>query len=377
MGFQGSLASVNLGDLFQTIAMNRQTGTLVVQAEKVTRHVWFENGEIVICDGVSSDGTPVLLDILQKRSLLNANDREELQNRLYQTGQPLRDLILASNYVSQHEFDEVCTTYLEEQVCEIFEWSDGEFSFVDGDPIDELCVLEIVEVGEIRLQTAHVVIEAMRRVDEWEQIRSVIPNADELYVVDNEGRANLRNIDSDPEVLKVLRYLDGRHNITSISEHVGIPRFDTFAIVANLVINNIARPRTPQEILDDALTLRQQGEKNQARNLLEAAAIQIDLPDIIRPLAELSLELNDPTRAIELYLSLIERAQDDGNLKPIPPRHLHRNTPAMPPRPEMASQRRLPRNCLQKKNICKRPSRQLCKTVMALIMPISAQLIPT
>lgn len=313
MGFQGSLGSVNLGDIFQTISMNRQTGTLVVHSGKQHRYVWFENGELAICNGQAKDGRPLLLEMMERRGLIDQSTRDGLEQRLYDSGQPLRDLLLASNIMPQNELDDLCSWCIEENVCEIFEWEDGDFEFIDGDPVPELAAPEIVEAGDIRLQTSHVVMEAMRRIDEWEQIRNVIPSPDELFVVDNEGRANLRNIETDQEILKVLRFLDGRHNLDQISGQVGLPRFDTHAIVANLIINNITRPRSPEEILEDALELRRQGEKAQACHLLETALTRLDLPEIVRPLAELSLELGDAPRAVELYLDLVQRAQDDGD----------------------------------------------------------------
>ena len=59
MGFQGSIDSVNLSDIFQTLAMNRQTGTLLVQND-IRRHViYFDNGAIACTDGEAEDGTPL------------------------------------------------------------------------------------------------------------------------------------------------------------------------------------------------------------------------------------------------------------------------------------------------------------------------------
>jgi len=315
MGFQGSLDSVNLGDIFQTLAMNRQTGTLVVNRPGEEHYIWFAQGDVALCDGVDKDGGPWLLNVLFNRDLLNSNQAAELKSRLYQSKQPLRELLLSSGMISDGDLDDNVMWCLEERVCEIFEWQDGQFSFVDGPPVPNLQVLEIVEAGDAKLPTTHVVMEATRRKDEWERIRQVITNPNELYIVDNEGRANLRNVEAsdDPEMVKVLRYLDGKHTIQQISDMVSVPKFDAFAIVAQLVMGGVARPRAPPETVADALRLRSDGELRQARTLLETAAEQIDMPDVIRPLAEICSELGDTPRAVELFLDLIQREQDDGN----------------------------------------------------------------
>ncbi|NRA37029.1 MAG: DUF4388 domain-containing protein, partial [Planctomycetes bacterium] len=315
MGFQGSLNSVNLGDIFQTVAMNRQTGTLSVRQPGKAHNIWFYNGEIAMCDQAIIDGRPGLLTILMHRGVISKQQADELTDRSQTGAQPIRELILASGDVIEQDLDLHCNGIIEEAVCDIFEWTDGDFTFTDGDPTIDLSNPHVAELGAIRMQTAGVVMEATRRSDEWSRIRQVITNDEELFVVDNEGRANLSKIESDPEILKVLRYLDGRHKLMEISISISLSRFDVFAIVSQLILQGIARTRSEQEIVGDALQMRGEGNLEKARLLLENAAQRSQLPDIIRPLAEICVETNDIPRAVELYLDLIQNEQDDGNVE--------------------------------------------------------------
>ena len=315
MGFQGTLNSVNLGDIFQTLAMNRQTGTLSVRHPSLAHHLYFIEGEIAMCDQSEIEGRPGLLTILIHRGFLSKPQAEELASRAGAGTQPIRELILASGDVIEQDLDLICNTVIEEVVCDIFEWHDGDFIFTDGQPVMELANPHIIELGAIRMQTAGVVMEATRRVDEWRRIREIITNEDELYIVDNEGRANLNKIETDQDVLKVLRYLDGRHRLKEISTAISMSRFDVFAIVSQLILNGIARTRSEQEIVSDALEMRSEGNKQKARELLESALERARMVDIMRPLAELCVELNDIPRAVELYLELIQNEQDDGEVE--------------------------------------------------------------
>ena len=314
MGFQGSLNSVNLGDIFQTLAMNRQTGTLSVRRPGDAHHVYFVGGEIAMCDQHQIDGRPGLLTILMHRGLIAKPQADELTGRSSSGTQGLRELVLASGDVIEQDLDLICNTQIEEVVCEIFEWRDGEFVFTDGNPVLDLANPNVIELGAIRMQTASVVMEATRRVDEWRRIREIITNDEELYIVDNEGRANLSKIETDQEVLKVLRYLDGRHKLNEIALSISMSRFDVFAIVSQLILNCIARTRSEQEIVTDALQMRSEGNLDKARELLENALERARMADIIRPLAEICVELNEVPRAVELYLELIQNEQDDGDI---------------------------------------------------------------
>lgn len=315
MGFQGQLSSVSLTDIFQTLHMNRQTGTLSVGSPEGHRYLYFDAGQVAMCDAPPIDGKAFLLHALLRKSLLSPEQVDDLNQRLYSLGHPLRDLILASGYVQEGELDEASAWCIEELVCPIFEWQEGDFTFTDGAPVPQLQVHDVVAMGAVGLQTTQLLLEASRRKDEWRRIREVITDASALYIVDNDGRNNLRNIQTDPEMLKVLRYLDGRHSLDQVANSVGVTRFDTYAIAAQLVLAGVARARTPDEVVIDADALRKSGETESALSLLESVHKLNPVPEVIRPLAECYAQLKQAPRAVELYLELIQMAQDQGDLE--------------------------------------------------------------
>ena len=314
MGFQGQLSSVQLADLFQTIFMNRQTGTLSVQDPGGTVHVYFEQGQIALATAPLVDGVPFLLNTVMRKGLVPPDRVGELNQRLRASGQPLRELFKSSGFISDQDLDEIAIWCIEEVVCPLFELPDGDFTFTDGEPVDQLMAPDVIELGVNRLPTQQIIMEATRRKDEWRRIREIIPDSTVLFVVDNDGRTNLRNIQTDPEMLKVLRYLDGRHTLDSIANAVGATRFDTHAIVAQMVLSGVARPQSAQDVVTDAMALKETGELAKARELLEHALTQTRLPEVMRPLAEVCSQLGQAARAVELYLELIQISQDQGNL---------------------------------------------------------------
>ena len=315
MGFQGQLSSVNLTDIFQTLQMNRQTGTLSVTSPSGNLHLYFDGGQISLCSSPLIEGKPFLLNALLRKNLLTPEQVAEVHQRRVSSQQSLRDLLLAGHFIGEPELDEVCAWCVEELSCPIFEWHEGDFTFTDGPPVNELVTEDIVAMGRVGLATTQLVLEATRRKDEWKRIREVITDANALYMVDNDGRSNLRNLQTDPEMLKVLRYLDGRHALDEIATAVGVTKFDTFAITAQLVLAGVARQRTPEEIVVDAQELRSSGALEQAKTLLENILATANVPEVIRPLAEICTQLKQAPRAVELYLELIQIAQDQGNLE--------------------------------------------------------------
>lgn len=314
MGFQGQLNSVNLTDIFQTLNMNRQSGTLSVTGPTSVLHVYFESGSISLVSAQPVGGMPYLVSTLLRKGLIDANGAERVNQQLANGNLQPRQAIQASGLIGDTELNEICIWCGEELVCPIFDWHDGEFVFSDGAPARELSGANVVEMGPGGMQSTALLLEASRRNDEWKRIHEVITDENALYIVDQHGRDQLANVQADPDMLQVLRFLDGQRSLDSIAQSAGLSRFDTFAITAQLSLAGVARTRTPEEVLNEALTLRSQGDATTAYELLERILLSHNVPEILRPLAELSIELKKAPRAVELYLELIQLSQDEGNL---------------------------------------------------------------
>ena len=314
MGFQGQLASVNIADIFQTLQMNRQTGTLSVTGPEAPVHVWFNQGQIASTSAAAIGGIPFLIHSLMRKGLLRPDQAKDAAQRAVSTGQPAREVLQTLQIIDPESLDEACSWCIEEQVCPIFEWVTGDFTFTDGEPLPILVGSDSISLGGAVLQTTNLLLEATRRKDEWLRIREIITDPNALFIVDNDGRANLRSLQTDPEMLKALRYLDGRHTPDAVADLVGATRFDTWAIIAQMVVAGVARPCSPFDVLTDANSLREAGELGQARELLEIILRQSRVPEILRPLAEMTAELKEGPRAVELYLELIQLDQDAGHL---------------------------------------------------------------
>ena len=130
MGFQGQLSSVQLADLFQTLHMNRQTGTLSVNDPQGLVHVYFDQGQIALCNAPTIDGIPFLITTVVRKGLIAPERAGEIAQRLRQTNQPLRDILLTSGLIAEPDLDEISAWCIEELVCPLFELTDGDFTFI-------------------------------------------------------------------------------------------------------------------------------------------------------------------------------------------------------------------------------------------------------
>ena len=158
MGFQGQLSSVNLTDIFQTLQMNRQTGTLSVSGADGTLHLYFDGGQVAMAGAPQVDGRAYLINALLHKGAISPEVAADVNHRLYATGQTLRDLLLGGGVIGEAELDEVCAWCIEELACPMFEWAQGDFTFTDGAPIPQLQGPDIVAMGQVGMQTTQLML---------------------------------------------------------------------------------------------------------------------------------------------------------------------------------------------------------------------------
>ncbi|MCZ7645355.1 MAG: DUF4388 domain-containing protein [Planctomycetota bacterium] len=134
MGFQGSVESFSLADVFQNLAMNQQTGTLrITQPGGLERHIYFESGQVKNLSRGSK--VPLVLgEMLVGRGIAQPEQIEQGLARQQESGQPLGRCLLELNLLSQEEIDRALIHQIEEEIYELFGWEKATFEFTEGRP---------------------------------------------------------------------------------------------------------------------------------------------------------------------------------------------------------------------------------------------------
>jgi hypothetical protein len=121
-----------------------------------------------------------------------------------------------------------------EVVYRILGWQDGEFSFERS---EEPVLREITE------STEHLILEGMKRYDEWEHLETEMPD---MHVILRQ-RAFAVNEQFDalsPEAQTVLRLVDARRNVATIIRESGLDPAAAFKAVTELLVEGIVEEWT-------------------------------------------------------------------------------------------------------------------------------------
>jgi len=174
MSLAGNLRTMALPDILQWIAVGRKTGTLHLERRSVEKRIGFKTGAIFT--SWSNDPREYLGQFLvrhgkiSEEQLFKALLRQEAQGRL------IGDLLTQEGLLTPEELQRSLVAKAEESIYELFLWPEGEFRFADGELPQNVTIPIDTEVTTL-------ILEGIRRVDEWERIRAVLPTLNTTFTV--------------------------------------------------------------------------------------------------------------------------------------------------------------------------------------------------
>ena len=294
MALKGDLASVDLAQVFQMLALNRKVGLFCVTAPDDWRALYFEpRGVGVYCDEqVVIDR---ILTQVSRSGRLEVESAQEIRAHAAERGGNLGDAMLASGAIDAEELDALVRNELEEQVFDLFFWTEANFEFLEN--------TEVVEgrAGAVdprfRYSVDSVIMEAARRIDEWALIRERIESEHEIF------RVTVDSIDVeelDDQELALFDLVDGKRSVGRLVEMTGASAFQVFRSMTQLLDDGLIEPVPAEELVPLAQECVAEARHGDALNLYERALDAGPLEDAVLALeeaAEVCLSMNEFERA--------------------------------------------------------------------------------
>jgi hypothetical protein len=173
MALEGSIKEFGLADIFQLIHLQKKTGVLTLEGGGAIVTVQFDEGRVI----AAQRGPGVLLEtvgeLLLQGERLSRPDHARAVRRAQETRQKLARVLEELQLATRDELRAVLRLAVTETIFNVFRLKEGRYSF------------QVSPLGYDRdylepLPTEHLLMEAMRRLDEWPAIERVLPNFDVL-----------------------------------------------------------------------------------------------------------------------------------------------------------------------------------------------------
>jgi hypothetical protein len=138
----------------------------------VEKRIVFQTGEIY--SSWSNHPRESLGQFLIRDRLITEEQLFRALLRQEQLGKMLGGILVDDGAITPDQLKRALQTKAEETVYDLFDWPDGDFQFREG---------EFAEIFHIELPVTHVVLEGIRRVDEWQRFRAAFPDAHCTFAV--------------------------------------------------------------------------------------------------------------------------------------------------------------------------------------------------
>jgi len=204
MGVSGNLKTMLPGDLLQWLSLGQKTGTLVLTNKAVEKKIFFKGGRVI--SSASNDPREYLGQFLMSYGYLTEPELTKAMDVQRQSGTLLGKILVMIEVISEQDLIRLMRLKAEEEIYDIFLWTEGEFQFLDGElPKQELVPLQVDVTG--------IIMEGTRRVDEWTRIREVIPNQVVIPILEHELPEDFEREEVQEAVVHAI---DGRRTIADI-----------------------------------------------------------------------------------------------------------------------------------------------------------------
>ncbi|HTO88156.1 MAG TPA: DUF4388 domain-containing protein [Thermoanaerobaculia bacterium] len=218
MGISGNLNTMQLSELLQWLSLGQKTGTLLIEGKGIEKRVYFQNGRIN--SSSSSDQREYLGHFLVSHGYITEEELKMAMEVQEESNILLGKILVMINAIAETDLLRLMRKKAEESIYDVFLWEAGNFEFVDG----ELPELKMVPLS---LDVTGIIMEGLRRFDEWKRIRVEVP--DNQVVPRILKPLNLDTL-SEQEKL-IVPYVDGQRTVEEIALHTHNAEFNVSRLV--------------------------------------------------------------------------------------------------------------------------------------------------
>ena len=132
MAFEGDLTNLGLADIFQTLGMNRQSGTLVVKHADHERRFYFSDEGVSLLTSRSARKFRIGNLLVGMGKLHESDLKVAVLKQERSKDTKLGDLLIQTGLVKQEDISDACRYQSAEEIYESFSWKSGKFQFIEG-----------------------------------------------------------------------------------------------------------------------------------------------------------------------------------------------------------------------------------------------------
>jgi CheY-like chemotaxis protein len=236
---EGRIEYVGLGDVLQMLQMQQQTGVLEVVRGRRRIAICLRGGLVDLALAQGVDPEFLLGRYLREEELLEREDLDALLARRPAGGPRglLGDRLVKLGYITAEDLRHALTRQTSELIYEALRWREGRYRFA------KWAVRPEADAARLGVPVASVLMEGLRRVDEWRLIEEQIPSFDIVFERNEDAVGDVDVDELAREERAVLAAVDGVRSVRAIVDAVDLGSFVTCKAMFQLATSRLIRPR--------------------------------------------------------------------------------------------------------------------------------------
>jgi hypothetical protein len=233
----GDLTFISIAEVLQMLELQRQTGTLRIENGNRSIKLFLSDGRIDLGKTENLALSFRIGRFLVEDGLLT---REELEPFLEDkdTKNLLGESLVETGRASTEQIQKALRRQTSEVVYEAVRWRSGRFTFENGESSPE------ATLAQLALAPGGLLMEGVRRVDEWQLIEGSFKFDDVLKPDENAISRSMGRDDWTGQERKVLEAVDGKRTVRQIVDYVDASTFDTCKILYQFLKSRLIRSRS-------------------------------------------------------------------------------------------------------------------------------------
>ena len=222
MALVGNIRDFGLSDFLYLVDRGYKTGGLHLDHADETALLFFDKGKLIMAARSPADQEA---ELLVRLGLINQEQLDTARKQV-QGGATLSQVLVNEQIITRDQLQTTLQTHVEEAVYGLFGWPEGEFRFEQGQkPAADAPVMPVP------VSVENLIMEGVRRIDEWGRIKDRIPSTDMIVRFIDQPGEKAKGVKLAPEEWRVFARINGRDTLAEIAQKTSLSEFDTCRIV--------------------------------------------------------------------------------------------------------------------------------------------------
>lgn len=251
MALEGNLTAFGLSEILQLIAVQQKTGMLTVSNVDSTTVMFFRRGEIISTRDRRRKARDAFKDYISRYGVLDRNALLRISQIGTQSKLDFVDILTSEGFLSTEELETHWRKQIQETMHDVLTWEEGTYKFVSGS--------ELVDgiKAVLSLNVEGVLMESMRRIDEFPQMLEMFPS-DKLIFSRSDTEPSEEEMSTNESF--ILSLLEHPTSLCDLIAGGRMPLFEVYEALKSLREKELIHMEEPEtdddESGDDDVTAR-------------------------------------------------------------------------------------------------------------------------